>query len=473
MLVAVRLWIAIGAALLAAAAPARAVTTIGVPTGSLTEGGATAPCAAGVDCTYVQQDSSGNTQFTAPSDGVIVRWRLDSGSATSPVTLRVLRPLGGGNYTGAGTGTQQTTSAGVNVFPERLPIRAGEAIGVDNASSALLFGSASPALRVAHFTPFLTDGSPPTAPTTTSSSLQIEFNADIEADADNDGFGDESQDSCLGLTGSVNGCPRADLQLTQTATPGAESDLVTYKITVTNSGPDPVPDATVSDALPAGAILLRDAVDGGAACPAPGGGVLTCPLPALGPHTSASVTVQTALKKGANRNGATVSSAALLRAAGATGGAGDPNAGNGSATVTNAVAAPAITSARISRRRFRLGSARPRLSKRPKVGTTIGFTLSEPARTTFAFARLAGGRSVGGRCVKTNRRNRTRRHCTRTGKPKFLSSQLSGGAHTLRFAGRLGGRARLGPGRYALTIGAVDSAGNASNKRTLRFAAVR
>ena len=35
----------------------------------------------------------------------------------------------------------------------------------------------------------------------------IDISATLEPDADNDGFGDESQDQCLGQAGGSNGCP--------------------------------------------------------------------------------------------------------------------------------------------------------------------------------------------------------------------------------------------------------------------------
>jgi len=37
---------------------------------------------------------------------------------------------------------------------------------------------------------------------------RVEISARLEPDIDHDGFGDETQDKCLGLAGSQNGCPR-------------------------------------------------------------------------------------------------------------------------------------------------------------------------------------------------------------------------------------------------------------------------
>ena len=46
-------------------------------------------------------------------------------------------------------------------------------------------------------------------------------------------------------------------------------------------------------------------------------------------------------------------------------------------------------------------------------GATVRYTLSEAARVRFSVQRRTTGRRVGRRCVKTTRRNRSRRRCTR------------------------------------------------------------
>src|SRR5262245_28131133 len=44
---------------------------------------------------------------------------------------------------------------------------------------------------------------------TSSYNAEVLLQARLEPDADKDGFGDESQDKCLGKPGTVNGCPSA------------------------------------------------------------------------------------------------------------------------------------------------------------------------------------------------------------------------------------------------------------------------
>lgn len=447
----------------AMAGSARAATTIGVPTASLTPGDHNI-CVAMIQCTYYQETTAAAPVYTAPVSGVIVRWRIGGGTP-GPVRLRVIRPLGSGTFTGAGTGIQQTTTGGVvDVFPDRLPISAGDTIGVDNDNSALIFTEPfAIGLRIGDFDPFLSDGASPIAPTGSKDLLKLQVNADIEADADNDGFGDETQDRCVGVTGSINGCPKGDLRISsQTASTGAESDLVTYAVTITNDGPDPVPDAAVIDALPAGARALGGGVQGGKACPAPGGGRQACPVGALAVHASATVTVAAALRKGTNTNVATTSSAELTKAAADAPGAGDPNPANDSRALTTSVSAPTLGAAAISAKRFRLGNALPKISRKTPVGITVSFRLSEPGRVTFAFAR-----SASGRCAK----RKGHRRCSRP--TQKLVFQGHAGNNRVRFSGRLSRRVKLAPGSYLLTITASDTNGNSSSARKLRFSAVR
>ena len=94
-------------------------------------------------------------------------------------------------------------------------------------------------------------------------------------------------------------------------------------------------------------------------------------------------------------------------------------------------------------------------------GTTIRFALSEPASVRFAFSRLLVGRVARRRCVGVTHANRRHRHCTRlVGAGSFVRAGRRGQNH-LFFSGRVGRRA-LAPGRYELTLAAIDPASNRS-----------
>ncbi len=184
------------AGLLVPAGVAESATTIGVPSPAPTSPDNT-NCPG--TCTYVPVLGSGSPAFVAPRRGVIVRWRIASGSAGS-VALRVLRPAAGGQLTGALTSAEEQAdgmSGMAQTFPTRLRMGAGDVLGLDNPNQALVFKSApSSGIGVKWISPALADGA--TGSLTGGKAVELQLNADLEPDADNDGFGDESQDGCPG-----------------------------------------------------------------------------------------------------------------------------------------------------------------------------------------------------------------------------------------------------------------------------------
>lgn len=153
-------------------------------------------------------DIPGAANVTVPADGVITRWRLRD-SVGANFTLRVLRHVSGDDYTFISSSAPATgTDPGIATFPTQQPVKAGDYIavswdgtqglgGIDGASGAA-------------FEAF--DGIPPDGTTATGTlfgpnTTEAFFNADVEADADNDGFGDETQDKCVGVPGPNAGCP--------------------------------------------------------------------------------------------------------------------------------------------------------------------------------------------------------------------------------------------------------------------------
>jgi hypothetical protein len=192
-----RLLPALGAALLAlafATVPAHAATTVGSPLSGGVFGTSFNPCSA--TCTYLQY-SGGALSHTSPVHGVVVRWRVLAASAGSPVRLRILRP-GGGGFAGAGSSAQQSTTGGsLDTFETRLPIWAGDAVGLDTVAAARVFAQAPASMDVRLIQPAPADGASgmPGGPL---SSRDLQVNVDVEPDADGDGFGDETQDGCPG-----------------------------------------------------------------------------------------------------------------------------------------------------------------------------------------------------------------------------------------------------------------------------------
>src|SRR6266540_6900880 len=83
---------------------------------------------------------------------------------------------------------------GIGTYSTRIPVKAGDAIGVDDDTGAKL-SATGVTTTVYSFSPVLT--SFPTLPSP-HPDRELLVNADIEHDADGDGYGDETQDLCPG-----------------------------------------------------------------------------------------------------------------------------------------------------------------------------------------------------------------------------------------------------------------------------------
>jgi hypothetical protein len=140
----------------------------------------------------------------APSDGVVVRWRIKVGELAGPLALRITRPGDSATRTGVATGATRSPGANqVSVFDARLPIQAGDALGIDHLDTTA-FASTAGAIG-AFWNPPLANGGP--SSTGLAENLELLVNADIEPDADRDGFGDETQDQCPTDASTQGPCP--------------------------------------------------------------------------------------------------------------------------------------------------------------------------------------------------------------------------------------------------------------------------
>lgn len=135
----------------------------------------------------------------APSDGIIVRWRIKTGTDVSAAAPRVTRPGNSPTRTGAGTGPAVVPPANsTSTFDVRMPVQAGDGFAIDCCSGPGLgaFGS-SPGADFRMWDALLLDGEAPRASSSSGAIYSyLLVNADIEPDGDGDGFGDETQDGC-------------------------------------------------------------------------------------------------------------------------------------------------------------------------------------------------------------------------------------------------------------------------------------
>lgn len=133
--------------------------------------------------------------------------------------------------------------------------------------------------------------------------------------------------------------------------------------------------------------------------------------------------------------------------------------------------APRLTRLSLSPRWFRAAVKGPSIVARG--GSTVSYSLTEPADVSFAVQRSTRGWRVGGRCVSTRRPNRPAKRCLRyqTLRGGMLHRGASG-ANKFRFSGRLRNR-RLAPGRYRLRAVATDATRNRSQLRHVGFRILR
>ena len=162
---------------------------------------------------YLQTDINavsfpGLTYSVPAAGGVITSWSTranDEGGQQA--SLKIVRNNGNNTVTVLASSALRSLSPGVNNVPARIPVSGGDSIGYGaggvtqacfdsnvNANSRVIAGP---------------DPSPANVFTVDSDSGQrlMNLTATVEADADRDGFGDETQDNCRGASGTNGGCP--------------------------------------------------------------------------------------------------------------------------------------------------------------------------------------------------------------------------------------------------------------------------
>jgi len=171
-------------------------------------------CNGSPDFEWLQTGRASGPSYATPTAGVLTVWSFQADDAVQTVlTLRVFRPTGTAHqYQVIADGSELKTipaSSGLHNFPTRIPVNAGDFIGIRSTSGecgvstlnmADTFdfhaGTATAVGALGNFTPNLP-----------INGWIVDISATLEPDVDNDGFGDESQDQCLGQSGASNGCP--------------------------------------------------------------------------------------------------------------------------------------------------------------------------------------------------------------------------------------------------------------------------
>ena len=159
----------------------------------------------------IQAATGAAPNYAVPAGGgVITSWTIaGNGLATGDVEFKVFRPPGFDWLVVARSPSVPVpATATTATFAARMPVIANDILGLMSldGAPACLIQSASSSDLVDEGT---TD-EPPGSFTLAASGLGNEranVSARLEPDIDSDGFGDETQDQCPGVTGPVNGCP--------------------------------------------------------------------------------------------------------------------------------------------------------------------------------------------------------------------------------------------------------------------------
>jgi hypothetical protein len=177
--------------------------------------------------------------LVAPSTGVITQWKISQAVTPAPVTqsLEVLRTSGPPSVQVLGESVQ-IVGPGSNSFNTRIPVHAGDRLGLGApANSPLLFCIAPGVENLLGIFPSVPSGSSAEFEPI-EAEARVPVSAVVEPDADGDGYGDETQDKCPQSAAVQVACLPVTLSATGVAKKGLASITVTAnsQATVTVKG---------------------------------------------------------------------------------------------------------------------------------------------------------------------------------------------------------------------------------------------
>lgn len=162
-------------------------------------------CGAG---SFIQTASPADS-YAVPFSGVFTSWSFEAGPTPPQLKVKAFRDAGGNTYTTVGESTVQAPAPSTpSTFPTRIPVQIGDLIGFRTTTSGQCVSGAASGYSE-HFSAADVPPGVTGAYTGPIVNTRLAISAALEADLDGDGFGDESQDQCVGSPGQNNGCPDA------------------------------------------------------------------------------------------------------------------------------------------------------------------------------------------------------------------------------------------------------------------------
>jgi hypothetical protein len=198
------------------------------------------------------QTAIGGISTAAPFNGVVVRWRAASNIATT-MSARIVRPTDSTNFQlvrssdPASIGATISESPGgpfpptMTTVPSRIPISKGDFVGLGMSTAPATFYSTEIPGSLYLDLNGQPDGASVGKPS--ASGGMIFYNADIEPDADGDGYGDDTQDLCSTDAATHGPCPSTD-DVTAPVISGFKVSPKTFKVAAKG--------AVISKKVPAG-----------------------------------------------------------------------------------------------------------------------------------------------------------------------------------------------------------------------------
>jgi len=141
------------------------------------------------------QTGSPNSSYASPIDGVITSWSFQGGPSAPTIDFKVARQTGPAIFKIVGeSGSAGPDPAAVTQFPIRVPVQAGDVLGLYYPGIGACRRSPAPGYTVHRFFGNATPGGETNYAPITSPTIQLDVAAIVEPDCDGDGFGDETQD---------------------------------------------------------------------------------------------------------------------------------------------------------------------------------------------------------------------------------------------------------------------------------------
>jgi hypothetical protein len=201
-----------------AVACAISLTLASVANASVTVGQLVTPNAGcGGAITILQTGVASGASYTVPSDGVITSWSVQD--ASLPITglkLKVGRLVSGNQYSiVAESAAGPQTANSVNSYAAQIPVKAGDLIGESATGGTCGVNSSNTADSVVAALGDVPVGTMATFGPPFHGIIPVAAN--VEPDADGDGFGDETQDLCPTDASTHGPCPSVAVPVTPPA----------------------------------------------------------------------------------------------------------------------------------------------------------------------------------------------------------------------------------------------------------------